>query len=61
MGDVVTWQGEATVAQYIWGEVVEQGRAESPGSGGASPYLSRGSSLPMSPRGLVRERFRFQV
>jgi hypothetical protein len=39
MGDVVTWQGDATVAQYMWGEVAEQGQAGSPGSGGASPYL----------------------
>jgi hypothetical protein len=45
MGDVVTWQGDATVAQYMWGEVAEQGQAGSPGSGGASPYLpgSRGA------------------
>ena len=39
MGDIVTWQGDATVAQDMWGEVAEQGQAGSPGSGGASPYL----------------------
>jgi hypothetical protein len=38
MGDIATWQGDATIAQYIWGEVAEQGQAVSPGSGGASPY-----------------------
>ena len=44
MGDAVTWQGDATVAQYMWGEIVEQGQAGNPGSDGASPYLSASSS-----------------
>jgi hypothetical protein len=42
MGDMVTRQGEAAVAHYMRGGVVEQGQAGSPGSGGASPYLCRG-------------------
>jgi hypothetical protein len=39
MGDIVTWQGDAMVARYMWGQVAEQGQAGIPGSGGASPYL----------------------
>ena len=39
MGDAVTWQGDAMVALHRWGDVAEQGRAGSPGSDGASPYL----------------------
>jgi hypothetical protein len=42
-GDIVTWQEELKVAQYMGGDVAEQGQATSPGSGGASPYLRRGS------------------
>ena len=38
MGDRVTWQDDATVAQYMWDDVAEQGNAGSPGSDGASPY-----------------------
>ena len=33
-------KGEQMVARYMLGEVAEQGQAESPGSDGASPYLS---------------------
>ena len=25
MGDIATWQGDATVAQDMWGEIAEQG------------------------------------
>jgi hypothetical protein len=32
----------------MWGDVVEQGQAESPGSDGASPYLSPRSLVPLS-------------
>ena len=39
MGDRVTRQEDATVAQYMWDDVEEQGNAGSPGSDGASPYL----------------------
>jgi hypothetical protein len=46
MGDIVTWQGDATVAQYMWGEVAEHGQAGSPGSGGASPYLPGFPAVP---------------
>ena len=46
MGDIFTWQGDATVAQDMWGEVAEQGQAGSPGSGGASPYLPGFPAVP---------------
>jgi hypothetical protein len=48
MGD--TSQGDATVAQYMSGEVAEQGQAVSLGSGGASPYPELLANLPVSPR-----------
>jgi hypothetical protein len=38
----------STVARDMWGDVVEQGQAESPGSDGASPYLSPRSLVPLS-------------
>ena len=38
MGGKVTWQGNSTIAQYMWDDVAGQGKAGSPGSGGASPY-----------------------
>ena len=46
MGDIFTWQGDATVAQDMWGEVAEQGQPGSPGSGGASPYLPGFPAVP---------------
>jgi hypothetical protein len=46
MGDIFTLQGDAMVAQDMWGEVAEQGQAGSPGSGGASPYLPGFPALP---------------
>ncbi len=36
----VHMKGEQMVARYMLGEVAEQGQAGSPGSDGASPYLS---------------------
>jgi hypothetical protein len=44
MGGTVTWQDEVIVAQYMWGDVEEQGNAGSPGSGRAKLRLSRGES-----------------